>query len=385
MNVNLRAKQSYKTCFVSIVKIVKEIFPFENKNAFSVFQKYIKAQNKKLKYINNNEDFFVFVKKTLAGLKNSHTKLGGYPWKTYKPLNYGVILIKNKFYLKQNNKIIGEIFAVDNKPPKTILEKAIEMISGSTNQYLASQGLKFILTNKKKSIAKTKIKINNKIVIKNLKRQLIKFKQKHFCAKRITSDIVYFKIPAWRNIGTILEQKTAFFIKNGAKILILDLRGNMGGSSAESDIFSSHFFKNKTLFGTEKQRISNKNLKLKKRYYFIKPKKPYWNIPIILIVNSECFSSNESFIAGMKDNKKALVIGETTGGGTGNPKSFSVGCENLSLKIFVSTWNYQRINGQFIEGIGIKPDILVKPNLDNLLKKEDVVLKKAIIEAKKII
>ncbi|TSD01826.1 MAG: peptidase, S41 family protein [Parcubacteria group bacterium Athens0714_26] len=274
---------------------------------------------------------------------------------------------------------------VDNKIPEAILKEARGMISGSTDQYLKNQGLKFILADKKQNMAEVKIKLDDKIYTKNIKRELVNYKEKHFYTKKITNNIVYFKVPVWRNIGQVLEQKLAFFFKNGVRVLIIDLRGNMGGNSAESDIFTSHLFRKKVLFGTAEIRSSNKNLKLKKHYYFINPSEPYWNIPIILIVDSECFSSSELFIAGMKDNKRALVIGETTGGGTGNPRKFAIPCGKLSLELFVSTWNYQRINGQSIEGRGVEPNIFISPILDDLLKGKDVVLERAVLEAKKLI
>jgi hypothetical protein len=385
MRVYSKTIQPYKLCLSSIFKLFKEIFPFENKKVFLYFKKYFKEQENNLKHIKKEKVFFIFIKKALAGLKNSHTKLGGYPWKTFKPVEHDVVWIENKFYLRKMNKIIGEILLVDKKTPGVLLKGATEMISGSTDWYLRNQGLKFILADKKQRVAEVKIKIGDKIYTKNIKRELVNYKEKKFCEKKITNGIIYFKVPVWRNIGQVLEQRLEFFIKNGARVLIIDLRGNMGGNSAESDILASHFFRKKVLFGTADIRSNNKDLKLKKHYYFINPQKSYWDISIILMVDSECFSSSELFIAGMKDNRRALVIGETTGGGSGNPKKFTIPCGKLSLEIFVSTWNYRRINGQSIEGNGVEPDIFITPTLTDLTKEKDIVLERAILEARKLI
>ena len=80
----------------------------------------------------------------------------------------------------------------------------------------------------------------------------------------------------------------------------------------------------------------------------------------------------------MKDNNRAILIGETTGGGSGNPKKCDILFKYSNFPLFVSTWNYYRPNGELLEGNGIKPDIIVKPTLEGLRNNKDEVLEKAI-------
>jgi len=85
----------------------------------------------------------------------------------------------------------------------------------------------------------------------------------------------------------------------------------------------------------------------------------------------------------MKDNKRALIIGETTGGGSGNPKKIEFPFKGSSFEILVSTWIYYRPNKKQLEGEGIKPHIVIKPTLEDIKNKKDRVLERAMIEADK--
>jgi C-terminal processing protease CtpA/Prc len=117
----------------------------------------------------------------------------------------------------------------------------------------------------------------------------------------------------------------------------------------------------------------------------VKPQKPYLELPIVLLIDTSCFSSNEYFIAGMKDNKRAILLGETTGGGSGNPIKLIFPFKKSFFELFISTWLYFRPNGQPLEGRGIKPHIIIKPRIKDLLAQNDAVLRRARAEAKRLI
>jgi len=96
---------------------------------------------------------------------------------------------------------------------------------------------------------------------------------------------------------------------------------------------------------------------------------------IVVLVNGKSFSSTEHFALWMKHIGHVTIIGDTTGGGAGNPILFSLPSGN---KIRVSSRFFYRYDGQPIEWNGIVPDILVEQTESDLLLGEDKQLEYAI-------
>ena len=377
----------YKDSFKAIFNLIKDNYPFKNRKDFILFKNNFKKHFLKLNSIKTDEDFYIFAKFFVASLGDTHTKIAGYPWKFYKPDKYRVIIENKKFFLLKANKLIGEIFSVDGKKPAMILKKSIELISGKSKQYLIDQGLPFVLadTMDKPAVVEIVSAKSKKIIILN--RQLINNPIKPFTESNfLEKDIFYIKISFWsQSIKDDIEREINKILQNNIKLLIVDVRGNSGGDSRIADLFAGHFFKENALFRYYKVRKNKSNFLLSQKQFFIKALAPYINIPIMILTDRACFSSNELFIAGMKDNKRALIIGEKTAGGTGNPKTFEIVSGKYVLKLAVSSWIVKRLNGKLIEGAGIEPDIAVGLKISDIENNRDVVLERALLEAKKIV
>ena len=141
---------------------------------------------------------------------------------------------------------------------------------------------------------------------------------------------------------------------------------------------SAHFFPRKVVFGHVLTRSAKSRCVDQETTQIVFPREPYIDIPAVVIVNSGCWSSNEYFIAGMKDNHRARIVGEKTGGGSGNPKKFEIPFGEGSFSLFVSTWVYCRPNGKKLEKKGIEPDIAVTPHVVDVATGRDVVLERAV-------
>ncbi|GAJ17829.1 unnamed protein product, partial [marine sediment metagenome] len=76
-----------------------------------------------------------------------------------------------------------------------------------------------------------------------------------------------------------------------------------------------------------------------------------------------------------KDNKRAVIIGEKTKGSTGQPFMYNF---DESIRIFVGAKRAYFPDGSAFEGIGIQPDVLVKPTVADMKNKKDVVLEEAL-------
>ena len=152
------------------------------------------------------------------------------------------------------------------------------------------------------------------------------------------------------------------FIK-GCNGIILDVRGNGGGSLDAANKLAARFVNKKTLTGYVYHKTG------KGHDDFSKPEPTHvepadairWQKKVIILTNRETFSAANDFVKSMKVLDNVTVVGDTTGGGSGMP--FNMELPNgwgarYSAVVFLDA------NKQHTE-FGIPPDINVS------LKQED--------------
>ena len=96
---------------------------------------------------------------------------------------------------------------------------------------------------------------------------------------------------------------------------------------------------------------------------------------MILLTDGGCFSACEDFLVPFHDNKRGTLIGETTGGSSGQPFFYKFG-NRMSFRI--STKREFFPDGSPFEGVGIRPNIEVAPTVADLAAGRDPVLAKAL-------
>ena len=104
------------------------------------------------------------------------------------------------------------------------------------------------------------------------------------------------------------------------------------------------------------------------------PQEPIFTGELFILVDSDCASACEDFIAPFKDNHRATIIGESTMGSSGQPYYYDFG-NGMSFRI--STKREYFPDGTAFEGIGVKPDIEVPLTLKDLKVGRDAALLKA--------
>ncbi|MCK4385609.1 MAG: peptidase S41, partial [candidate division Zixibacteria bacterium] len=90
----------------------------------------------------------------------------------------------------------------------------------------------------------------------------------------------------------------------------------------------------------------------------------------------------EDFVVPFKDNGRAIIIGEPTGGSTGQPYMYNFG---NGIRIGIGTKRAYMPDGSKFEGVGVEPDIEVKLIREDLYKDKDRVLEKAVKEANRLL
>jgi carboxyl-terminal processing protease len=110
--------------------------------------------------------------------------------------------------------------------------------------------------------------------------------------------------------------------------------------------------------------------------YTWKPhKKPVFTGKVVVLSGPDTYSAAEDFISSFKHIKRGTVIGQTTGGSTGQPLTFALPFGGLGVvcakRDLLPDWT------DFV-GVGIAPDVEVKPGLEAYLSGRDEVMEAAL-------
>lgn len=139
--------------------------------------------------------------------------------------------------------------------------------------------------------------------------------------ERLPGNIGYLKIaffPPAEHMGEIYG--AAMTLLHGTRSLIIDLRGNSGGSPEGVALLESYFFDKRTLMNTFYEREGKRTREF---WTSTNLKGPHYGAikPVYILTDNKTFSGGEDMSYSMQVQKRATLIGATTGGGA-NPGSY---------------------------------------------------------------
>lgn len=145
--------------------------------------------------------------------------------------------------------------------------------------------------------------------------------------------------------------------------LILDLRGNRGGSAEALQHLLSHFFDHEIKIGTEKNRKETKTLT-------VQPiGKDIFTGKLIVLVDSESGSAAEHFARIIQLEKRGKIIGDRTRGAVMKARKTPFGSMTVAEILMP--------DGKSLEKIGVTPDEILLPDSMELMNRYDPVLSRA--------
>lgn len=104
---------------------------------------------------------------------------------------------------------------------------------------------------------------------------------------------------------------------------------------------------------------------------------PQYDGPVILLISAMTFSAAEDFVVAFDAMDRGLLVGEATGGSTGQPFSFALpGGGWAQVRSRHDTYP----DGTEFIGVGVQPDIVVRPTLAGFRAGRDEALEAAIRE-----
>jgi carboxyl-terminal processing protease len=188
----------------------------------------------------------------------------------------------------------------------------------------------------------------------------------------IADDIGYIYYGKFQGTGAQqLDDEIQKLIDNGAEGLILDLRDNLGGLLSDA-VKVCDLFLNEGKIVIIGERSEDKDVVNE----FIAGKGKYTEIPLLVLINEFSASASEVVAGALKDNNRALLIGERSFG-KGLVQSIYELSDGSAIEFTIE--KYFLPSGLSIEGIGIEPDILVESEPDS---EEDLQLGRAVEEMK---
>jgi len=218
---------------------------------------------------------------------------------------------------------------------KTLME-AVNLMRGPV-------GTSIEITIRRKGLKKAK---NIKIV-----RQIIEVRS--VVAKQIENKIGYLRLRAFNeNSGSQLKKEIDKIEKNKKTVgYILDLRNNPGGLLSQAVKISDFFLDNGEIVSTNGRK--NKE----NRKFFAKKGDRISGKPLIVLINGGSASASEIVAGALQDQKRAVLLGETTYG-KGSVQSIIPLENNGAIRLTVS--KYYLPSGKSISEVGVVPDIRVE-------------------------
>ena len=218
---------------------------------------------------------------------------------------------------------------------KTLME-AVNLMRGPV-------GTSIEITIRRKNLKKAKIiKITREII-----------EVRSVVSKQIKNSIGYLRLRAFNeNSGNQLKNEISKIEKNKKTVgYILDLRNNPGGLLSQAVRISDFFLNDGEIVSTNGRR-SNEN-----RKFFAKKGDKINGKPLIVLINNGSASAAEIVAGALQDQKRAVLLGETTYG-KGSVQSIIPLKNRGAIRLTVS--KYYLPSGKSISEVGVIPDIRVE-------------------------
>ena len=217
---------------------------------------------------------------------------------------------------------------------KTLME-AVQLMRGEV-------GTSIEITIRRKGLKKAKIV--------SITREIIEVKS--VVAKLINNEIGYLRLRSFNENSSdqLKKEISKLEKKDKTKGYILDLRNNPGGLLSQA-VKISDFFLNDGEIVSTKGRKEREN-----RIFFAKAGDKIKGKPLIVLINNGSASASEIVAGALQDQKRAVLLGETTYG-KGSVQSIIPLRNRGAIRLTIS--KYYLPSGKSISEVGVDPDIKI--------------------------
>lgn len=183
---------------------------------------------------------------------------------------------------------------------------------------------------------------------KEITREVIRIKTVK--SEMLEDDLGYIRISMFdENTSEDFNSHLKELENQNMKGLVIDLRGNPGGSLREVVEISDRILGEQTIVYTEDREG--------KKEYYDSDKENQLKIPLVLLVNEGSASASEILAGAVKDSKSGTLVGSTTFG-KGIVQTVQTLSDGSGMKYTSS--EYFTPSGINIHGKGIKPNVVIE-------------------------
>jgi len=205
-----------------------------------------------------------------------------------------------------------------------------------------------------------------------------------FEVKTLPGNVAHVALNDFSDHGQVKLFEAALESLARSAALILDLRRNGGGDSSVGYRILGHLTDRPFLTSRERMRnyvptLRAQGLDLEWRTdpaeaFPPSGKTPYTK-PVAVLISAATFSAAEDFCVAFDGMKRGKMIGEPTGGSTGQPLFFRLPGGG-SARVCTKRDTYP--DGREFVGVGVQPDILARPTVQDVRAGRDRVLEAAL-------
>lgn len=381
---------------------------------------------RELDQVHDADDFYFLVKKYVGGLMDGHA--GVRPGHVSPGLStamqwpFAVARIDGHFYVKTLEAVDAplrpgdEVLSVNGIPLRDTFETALTRCTGSTAAGRECRALDTMRSGAEKQLRIQAVRAGGS----NFTCELPALRdtaapEEPIRWKKLESNVGYLRLPSFRQDMKILEaggrgpaalqaalepKKTAlrqaFTELRDTRALILDLRGNGGGSDALGHFLAHYLCDTEAhpIYYSLSTHISEDLAALPDFAYLRnappsvgnrfetkllaeKGIQPYPG-KLAVLMDEGCFSACDCFLNYLAcAAPKTVFVGRPNGAGAGAPRPVVTLPHSKMVITFcvMQVWN---LNGQLIESRPLKPTVLVKWTVDDLLQRRDPDLEAAL-------
>jgi len=194
-----------------------------------------------------------------------------------------------------------------------------------------------------------------KAIVFKITREIIKIQSVK--SETIDNSVGYIRLTAFnenssRQLKNIINE---FSKNNNIKGYILDLRNNPGGLLSQAIKISDFFLTDGEIVSTRSRKKSENRKWFAKKGDIIKGK------ALIVLINNGSASASEIVAGALRDNKRAILIGENSYG-KGSVQSIIPLKNNGAIRLTIS--KYYLPSGKSISEVGVAPDIEISESSD---------------------
>ena len=218
---------------------------------------------------------------------------------------------------------------------KTLME-AVNLMRGPVGTIIE-------ITVRRKSLKKAKIfKITRAVI-----------EIKSVVSKVVDNKVGYLRLRAFNENSSSQLKKEISKIEKNKKLVgyILDLRNNPGGLLSQAITISDFFLNDGEIVSTRGRK------KRENRKFFAKKGDKINGKPLIVLINNGSASASEIVAGALQDQKRAILLGETTFG-KGSVQSIIPLKNKGAIRLTIS--KYYLPSGKSISEVGVVPDINVE-------------------------